>query len=139
MERQAQVSINPTKAAVDRADQNTTCSLPPPGQSVPTQQDKLEHTSCVLHISKFQPETAASLGCPSLRCPPASSCQPGFATFTPQTEHALFAVNTINRCTELGIHESHLCHAGRRRSLPQQSRAVRKDRRPQEGAVVSSS
>lgn len=134
MEMQAQVSINPIKAAVGRADQNTTCSLPLPGQSVPTQQDKLEHTSCVLHISKFQPGTAASLGCPSLRCPPAlpaSFCQPGFATFTPQTEHALFAVNTINRCTELGIHESHLCHAGSSRSLPQQSRAGRKDQRCQ--------
>lgn len=101
----------------DRADQNTSCCLPLPGQSAPSQQDKLGHTSCVLHISKFQPETAASPGCPSLPCPPALPapfCQLGFAAFTLQTEHALFSANTINRCKELEIHESHLCHAGTR-------------------------
>lgn len=114
----------------DRADQNTTCCLPLPGQSVPPQQDKLGHTSCVLHISKFQPETATSPGCPSLPChaaPPAPFCQLGFETFTQQTKHALFSVNTINRCKEVEIHESHLCHAGTGRSLPQQSRAGRED------------
>lgn len=117
-------------------------SLSLPGQSAPTQQDKLGHTSCVLHISKFQPETAASPGCPSLPCPPAlpaSFCQPGFATFTLQTQHALFSVNTTNRWIELEIHESHLCHAGTRRSLLQRSRAVRKDQRGQEGPVVCGS
>lgn len=113
MEMRAQVSINPSTAALDRSDQNSTCCLSLPGQSGPTRQNKSGHTSSALHTSKFQPETAASPGCPSLPCPPAlpaSFCQLGFATFTLRTERALFAVNTTNRQREQNWKSvSHIC------------------------------
>lgn len=131
MERQAQVSITPsTAAAADRADQNTTCSWSLPGQSVPTQQDKVGHTSWVLHISKFQLEAAASPGCPSLL--PALSCPVSRdLQLSLQPEDALFAVNTTSRWISM----SPMCVTGSRQSLPQQPRAARREQGCQEGSL----
>lgn len=81
MERQAQLSIDPstqglisTHLVPCRAGQITARLLDSqwPGKSVPMQQDKLGQARWMLHISKTQPETAASLGCPSLPCPTAT-------------------------------------------------------------------
>lgn len=131
-------SINPITAAVDRAAQNSTCCLPLPGQS---QQDKLGHTSCKLHISKLQPETAASPGCPSLPClssSPSSFLLPAGICNFHSADRTGFVFSKYNKQMHRNGN-AWVTSGWEQAECAQQSRAARKDRRCQEGSEVSSS
>lgn len=102
-------------AVLCKTEQNIACLFVSqwPGKSVPLSRTHWDMQAVCStspnHNPRLQPPRDA-LHSPVLEPLVAFFCQPGFATSTLQTEHALFSVNTTNRRLQPKIHESYLCH-----------------------------